>query len=195
MKAVALLAALLVLSSCGGADRGSRGGGICGDPALEGRRVSRVTSPIAGCGIDAPVEVTRVAGVALSQPAVLDCSAARALSRWTRDAVLPTLGKQRGGLRGIQVIAHYACRPRNNRSGAKVSEHGRGKALDISGFYFADGSRLDVLRDWDSSRRLRRLHGKACGPFGTVLGPESDRWHQDHIHVDTASYRGGPYCR
>ena len=55
-----------------------------------------------------------------------------------------------------------------------------------------------MLDHWSTYRRgrlLRRLHGGACGPFGTVLGPESDRFHQDHFHFDTASYRSGPYCR
>jgi hypothetical protein len=27
------------------------------------------------------------------------------------------------------------------------------------------------------------------------LGPDADRYHQDHFHLDTASHRSGPYCR
>jgi hypothetical protein len=42
---------------------------------------------------------------------------------------------------------------------------------------------------------MRRMHRGACGPFGTVLGPEADRYHQDHFHFDTARYRSGSYCR
>ena len=32
-------------------------------------------------------------------------------------------------------------------------------------------------------------------PFGTVLGPNSDRFHRDHFHFDMASYSSGAYCR
>jgi len=39
------------------------------------------------------------------------------------------------------------------------------------------------------------MHRAACGPFGTVLGPNADRFHQDHFHFDTARHRSGPYCR
>jgi hypothetical protein len=61
-----------------------------------------------------------------------------------------------------------------------------------------DGSRVTVLSGWndpEDGRLLRRLHRGACGPFGTVLGPNSDRFHQDHFHFDVARHRGGPYCR
>lgn len=103
-----------------------------------------------------------------------------------------------GGLSGLRVVAHYTCRTRNNRPGARISEHGRGKAIDIAALQLRDGSEIAVLRDWGQGPRgriLRRTHKAACGPFGTVLGPNSDRHHRDHFHFDTASHRGGPYCR
>jgi hypothetical protein len=55
-----------------------------------------------------------------------------------------------------------------------------------------------VLDHWNTGHKgriLRQLHQTACGPFGTVLGPEADRHHQDHFHFDTANHRGGAYCR
>lgn len=68
--------------------------------------------------------------------------------------------------------------------------------MDVSGIILRDGSELTVLRDWTRTPKvMKAVHGSACGPFGTVLGPKSDRFHQDHIHVDTARYRSGPYCR
>ena len=43
---------------------------------------------------------------------------------------------------------------------------------------------------------LRNLHRAACGPFGTVLGPNANAAHRDHYHFDTARYRSGTaYCR
>ncbi len=81
--------------------------------------------------------------------------------------------------------------------GAKVSEHGRGKAIDISGFVLADGSRLSIAKDWrrNNGKMIKAAHKSACGTFGTTLGPGSDGYHEDHLHFDTANYRSGSYCR
>ena len=70
--------------------------------------------------------------------------------------------------------------------------------IDISAFILADGTSLSVLGDWNggNSRLMRQLHASACGPFRTVLGPNSDRHHRDHFHFDVAQHRGGgTYCR
>lgn len=36
----------------------------------------------------------------------------------------------------------------------------------------------------DAGRFLRELHKGACGVFGTVLGPEANEAHRDHLHLD-----------
>ncbi|WP_299723966.1 extensin family protein [uncultured Tateyamaria sp.] len=174
-----------------------RKGQLCGDPDLQGDVVGFVPGRINGCGIQEAVRVKSVSGVTLSQPAVLDCSAAKALKRWTEKSAQNVLRNKGGGLASYRVAAHYACRTRNNQPGARISEHGRGKAIDISGFVLRDGTTLTVLRDWNSGngRALKRMHKEACGTFGTVLGPKSDRFHRDHFHFDTARHRGGAYCR
>jgi len=115
-----------------------------------------------------------------------------------RDAALPIVGRRGGGLRGLTVAAHYVCRTRNHKPGARLSEHSYGNAIDISEFRLADGGKLTVRDDWGGGARgriMKKLHGAACGPFGTVLGPRSDRYHATHFHLDTAAYRSGPYCR
>jgi hypothetical protein len=101
-------------------------------------------------------------------------------------------------LKSLRVAAHYACRTRNNQPGARISEHGKGRAIDISGLRLRDGTLITVRNGWngaETGKILRRMHQGACGPFGTVLGPESDRFHLDHFHFDTARYRSGPFCR
>ena len=50
-------------------------------------------------------------------------------------------------------------------------------------------------RDPAQGPLLKQMHKGACGTFGTVLGPNSDRYHRDHFHLDTARHRNGPYCR
>ena len=80
----------------------------------------------------------------------------------------------------------------------RLSEHGKGRAIDISGLVLANGEVITVLKGWrqpGESKLLKTLHKAACGPFGTVLGPNSDRFHQDHFHFDTARYRSGAFCR
>jgi hypothetical protein len=146
-----------------------------------------------------PIVVTQVAGVDLSRPAIMTCTTARALDSWTRNGAIPAVGKRGGGLKEMTVAAHYACRTRNSRPGARLSEHAKGRAIDLSSFVFADGSRVTLTDGWrgapDDRRMLREMHRAACGPFGTVLGPDSDRYHQNHLHFDVADYRSGPYCR
>ena len=173
-------------------------GAVCGDVAIQGKAIGRVPGRISGCGIDDAVAITSVAGVGLSTRSTMDCGTARALKSWIEGSAKPALRKTGGGLREIKVAAHYACRRRNNASSGKISEHGKGRAIDISAFRLADGSEITVLRGWNkrgSRKALRKMHKQACGPFGTVLGPAANRFHLDHFHFDTARYRSGRYCR
>lgn len=182
---------ILSLAACGGgggADTLDRGG-------LVAEKIGSIPGPGA-CGIPNAYRVTEAAGVRLSQAATIQLATAQTLDGWLRNHAIPIIGNRGGGLVGIQVPAHYACRTRNSRPGARLSEHAKGNAIDISAFILADGSRIQVT-EWRGSNGpvLKRLHASACGPFGTVLGPDSDRFHQDHFHFDIADYRSGPYCR
>ena len=173
-------------------------GAVCGDTALQGEPVGRVPGQIAGCGVSDAVKLRAVSGVALSQKSVMDCGTAKALKRWVDGGLKPAVGKRGGGVAKIKVAAHYACRTRNNQKGTRISEHGKGRAIDIAAFYLADGSELSVLKHWGKGWRgkaLKKMHRVACGPFGTVLGPNANRFHRDHFHFDTARYRSGSYCK
>jgi hypothetical protein len=173
-------------------------GQLCGVRGIEGETVAPIVSRVNGCGIDEPVRVRAVEGVRLSAGALMDCQTARALQAWVRDGVIPVVGDIGGGVASLTVGSHYACRGRNNQPGARLSEHGRGRAIDISSIVLANGTPITVLNGWGDARQgpiLRSLHRAACGPFGTVLGPDSDRFHRDHFHFDTARHRSGPYCR
>ena len=140
----------------------------------------------------------QVSGLALTRPARIDCGTATALDDWVRNGVIPTVGRRGGGPVALQVAGSYACRTRNHVAGAKMSEHALGHAIDISAINLADGGALTVASDWNrgtEGQMLKALWKAACGPFGTVLGPESDSYHRDHLHLDTARYRSGSYCR
>ncbi|NRB20242.1 MAG: extensin family protein [Rhodobacteraceae bacterium] len=174
-----------------------RKGSVCGNINIQGEKVGTIAAKQRGCGAQNAVRVRSVSGVTLSQPAVMTCETAQALNAWVDKGLQPAF-RRRNKVVSLRVAAHYVCRTRNNRPGARISEHGKGKAIDISGFTLANGDRITVAEGWNSkgvAKRLRKAWSAACGPFGTVLGPEADRYHRDHFHLDTAQYRSGPYCR
>jgi hypothetical protein len=41
---------------------------------------------------------------------------------------------------------------------------------------------------------LRALHGGACDTFGTVIGPDANEAHRDHLHFDMRKREHGGYC-
>src|SRR5690606_18477146 len=168
-----------------------------GDPEILGKAIPPILGKVKGCGLDDGVSVISVAGVALTQPASIDCTTARALKDWVEGGVKPAVGRKGGGVAALQIAASYSCRPRNNQKGARMSEHGRGRAVDVAAIILADGTSLSVLKGWGTKaagKTLAASRKAACGPFNTVLGPGSDRFHADHFHLDTARGRGA-YCR
>lgn len=197
-----LIISFLVLSTCGGGSQpvGKIGelGEVCGSSAIIGVAERAVTSPNSRqCGISNPVRLHEVAGVRLSQKPLLNCKTARALETWVRRGVKPEISKINERLESLRVVAHYTCRTRNNQSGGKISEHGKGNAIDIAAFRLRDGTEISVLKDWNEGqkgRALKAIHGSACGPFGVVLGPNSDAFHRDHFHLDTSNL-GRPFCQ
>ena len=170
---------------------------LCNNPAILGEVVAPISN--GACGIEAPVAVRYVAGVRLSTPATLNCRTANTLANWVENDAQNAVKKLRSQITELTVFASYSCRTRNSRPGARLSEHALGNAIDIGVFTLANGVELSVEDDWGKSGKegtaIRALHDSACGPFGTVLGPESDSYHYNHFHLDTAEYRSGSYCR
>jgi hypothetical protein len=153
-----------------------------------------------GCGIPAPVEVAALGGgaVKLSMKAVVNCDMASTLAAFMRDTVDPLARQKLGaGVTDIRVAAAYHCRTRNGVSGAKLSEHAKGNAIDISAFK-VKGEWIEVggKNGLAQNAFLKEVRKAACGPFTTVLGPGSDAYHSDHFHFDLAERRNrGLYCR
>ncbi len=170
---------------------------LCGNPDLLGQKIDAIDGTGA-CGIPNAVSVEFVSGVRLSQPARLNCRTANTLADWVKDDAQAAMRQIRSRITEMTVLASYACRSRNSQRGARLSEHALGNAIDIGAFTLANGDVLSVENDWGNGRKgrvMEALHQSACGPFGTVLGPLSDRFHYNHFHLDTARYRSGSYCR
>lgn len=174
-------------------------GKVCRNRDLIGKEVPPVPGKLRGCGISkGAIQLYEVSGVRLSTPAVMTCDTANALEKWLDNGAKKAVRSYGGGISELRVAAGYACRTRNNRPGAKISEHGKGNAIDISAIRLKNGESLSVLKDWGNGKKgriLKKMHKDACGPFGTVLGPQADRYHKDHFHFDVAKHRGGSYCR
>ncbi len=203
-KRFLLSLALILTTACGSSARfvapqlGEMPAGVkavCGSSDILGQPVPTIQQ--GACGIAEPVQLFAVSGVKLSAAPTLNCPTARALNKWVRNEAGPSIAATGEQLAKLRVVASYACRNRNHQAGARLSEHAKGNAIDIAEIGFASGDSLSVFDDWDNGRDgrlLRSLHKGACGIFGTVLGPEADRFHEDHFHFDTAKH-GKPYCR
>jgi hypothetical protein len=148
------------------------------------------------CGMTRPFKVTALqnGAVAFNSTATLDCSMVAELDQWLADVVQPA-AQARFGVPVTQInsMGSYSCRGMNNQMGAQLSEHSFGNALDIGGFVLADGRTIAIVRDWtrgdeQTQAFLRDVHGGACEHFTTVLGPGSNAFHYNHIHVDLAMH-------
>jgi hypothetical protein len=122
--------------------------------------------------------------VAVKPAAILRCTMASAIAAWVRTDIAPLAERLGSVIAGLDNFDSFECRGRNRIAGAMLSEHGRANALDVRSFKFADGRTIS-LTDRGVSRDLREtvLHS-VCARFSTVLGPGSDGYHEDHIHLD-----------
>jgi len=150
-----------------------------------------------GCG---SADLVRLEAVILSNndrvqigpPAVLRCDMAEAVADWVRDD-LARLGPLSFGsqLRSVRNYTAYQCRSRNNIVGGVTSEHGKGNALDVGSITLVNGMTIDPT-DLKVSRDFReRWKKSACARFSTVLGPGSDGYHENHVHLDLKERHNG----
>ena len=129
--------------------------------------------------------------VAVKPAAILRCSMATAIVDWIRSDMAPLAQSLGTSLSELDNFDSFDCRGRNRVSGAKLSEHGRANALDLRGLKFANGQSLS-LTDRGAAREQREaVLRSVCARFTTVLGPGSDWYHEDHIHLDIAERRSG----
>jgi hypothetical protein len=145
------------------------------------------------CGAAHPFEMSAALDgrVQLKPTAMLRCGMIPAVDHWVQTTVMPAALRYYGlPVIEIKVAASYGCRPMNNVPGAKLSEHGHANALDVAGFRLADGRWVQVKQGWlgDARERtfLRLVHDRSCQTFTTVLGPNYDANHRDHLHMDLA---------
>jgi hypothetical protein len=142
-----------------------------------------------GCGGDDLVRLEAIVlpdkrRVAVTPPATLRCPMASEIADWVRSDIAPLTQKLGSEIATLDNFDSFECRGRNRIKGAPLSEHGKANALDVRAFRLADGRDIG-LTDRNQPRSLREdvLHS-VCARFVTVLGPDSDWYHEDHIHLD-----------
>lgn len=152
------------------------------------------------CGIDDAVALRAIGSIDLQPAALITCPTAATFTAFVQQTISPQATQTMGSAPStIYIAASYACRGRNNVPGARISEHGFGRAVDVRAIDMEDGQNWHVQpheagSEEPAARFQAALREESCGPFNTVLGPGSDGHHTDHLHFDTAR-RSSSYCR
>lgn len=119
------------------------------------------------------------------------CPVAAALALWQWEVVQPAAERHlRMRVTAIEHLGSYNCRRLYGRSSGDFSQHATANAVDISGFRLADGRRITLVADWKKdgpeAAFLRDVRDGACRVFSTVLSPDYNAAHRDHLHFDQA---------
>jgi hypothetical protein len=149
---------------------------------------------VGGCGGEDLVRLEAVVlpdqrRVALKPAAILRCTMATAIADWIRTDMAPLAASLGSVVSDLDNFDSFECRGRNRVVGAALSEHGKANALDVRALKMANGRSI-ALTDRNVPRAVREtvLHS-VCARFSTVLGPGSDGYHEDHIHLDLMERR------
>lgn len=120
------------------------------------------------------------------------CPVAAALALWEWHVVQPAAIEQFGSkVAAIEHFGSYSCRRVYGRSEGSWSEHATANAIDVAAFRLEDGTRISVVGDWQDggakSEFLKEVRNGACELFATVLSPDYNAAHRDHLHLDQAN--------
>ena len=210
-RRAALLAAFLLASCVGGGDRGppvpvrprnsppitlnlptSRETQMCyADLSREQVRYSPLPDRDygGGCNVIGAVQLIDI-GVPVTGLKAMRCGLAEEFIGWTRNAVAPAAYQILGSrLIRVETFGTYACRNTIGTATERLSGHALANAVDVSAFILADGRRVSIQEGWRSDdpeirRFLDIIHASACKRFGTVLSPDYNSAHHDHLHLE-----------
>ncbi|MFC7536777.1 extensin family protein [Sphingomonas sp. GCM10030256] len=132
----------------------------------------------------------RLAGFAPAE-LITSCPTAAALLLWDKRVLQPAAQRHFGT--GVEQVLHagsFSCRRLYGRASGPWSEHATADAVDIVGFRLGNDRTVSVLRDWSAGGSgaafLRDVRDGACAMFSTVLSPDYNAAHRDHLHLDMA---------
>jgi len=128
---------------------------------------------------------------------VMQCPLAVRYVIWDRQVLRPAAQEILGSkVARVDNYGSYACRRiyNSDKPQDRPSEHARANALDVAGVTLEDGRTVSVANDWTGqgqagepgARFLHRLKDGGCRVFSTVLTPDYNEAHKDHLHLDGA---------
>lgn len=152
-----------------------------------------------GCSATGAVQLLDI-GVPVTNLGAMRCGLARTFAAWIRFGAQPAarliLGSE---LVRVESMGTYACRNVIGRPDrpARLSGHAIANAADVGAFVLADGRRISVKYGWTSAdpaerEFLQTVRRSACRRFGTVLSPDYNAAHADHLHVEADA---AGFCR
>jgi hypothetical protein len=144
-----------------------------------------------GCRVIGAVQLIDI-GIPVTNLKAMRCELAENFIGWARHAVVPAANQILGSeVVRVESMGSYACR---NVIGApaaagKLSGHAIANAVDVSGFVLQDGRRISVEHGWRSPDPrihafFQAIHTSACKRFGTVLSPDYNAAHYNHLHLE-----------
>lgn len=153
-----------------------------------------------GCQVIGAVQLIDI-GLPVSGLKSMRCPLARTFIAWISNAAVPAAREILGGeLVRVETMGTYSCRAiigGGAASAGRLSQHGLANAVDVSAFILRDGRRITVQQDWQSGDATAReflqvIRRSACRRFTTVLSPDYNAAHHDHLHLDMG---GRSFCR
>jgi hypothetical protein len=147
-----------------------------------------------GCSALGSVQLRDI-GTPVSNLGAMTCPLGYAFTQWVQsDLQVPAMGEFGSAITKVETMGTYSCR--NIAGSGRLSEHASANAVDVSAFILADGRRVSV-KDWwfsdgEAGRFLHAVRAAACRRFNTVLSPDYNADHHDHMHFDMGR---GPFCR
>jgi hypothetical protein len=126
------------------------------------------------CGAPAAVQLVSLGKspeVTFAPPPVLTCDMVAALGKWLSE-IQPGARRHLGSpLIRVEVMSSYSCRNAYGLRNARLSEHGRANALDISSFMTSVGYETAVLDHWGPTQRAVARAEPAKAPSVVRLPP------------------------
>ena len=149
------------------------------------------------CVVRGAVRITGGAVTPLPGNPVMQCPLAVRYVIWDRQVLQPAAEATFGSrVARMNSVGTYSCRRIYGQTdvSARPSEHAQANALDLGGMTLEDGRSVSVLADWDGTGPrggegrsfLKRVRDGACRVFSTVLTPDYNDAHKDHLHLDGA---------
>lgn len=142
-----------------------------------------------GCTVIGAVQLIDI-GVPVTGLKAMRCGLAEEFIGWTRNALAPAAFQILGSrMVKIETFGTYACRNTIGTATERLSGHALANAVDVSAFILEDGRRISIENDWrsdnpDIRRFFEVIHTSACKRFGTVLSPDYNWAHHNHLHLE-----------